>query len=95
MIDDMISTGSTMVHGMEALLEAGARPEITIAATHGLLLGDALDRLCLDCIKAILVTDTIAPQLPQWPALHVISVAPLIAAAIQRFQADGSISDLF
>ncbi len=94
-IDDMISTGSTMVHGMEALLDAGARPEITIAATHGLLIGDALDRLCLDCIKTILVTDTLAPQWPQWPALHVISVAPLIATAIQRFQADGSIGDLF
>jgi len=93
-IDDMISTGNTMVRGIEALLKAGARPDITIAATHGLFTDDALDRLCQDCIKAILVTDTIAPRLPQWPSLHVVSVAPLIATAIQQFQVNGSIRDL-
>lgn len=116
-IDDMISTGGTMAQGITALLNAGARPDITIAATHGLFIGDARDRLSQDCIKAIFVTDTISPQNSspqnsspqnsqecseqdsqynsQWRSLHVISVAPLIATAIQRFQAHGSISDLF
>lgn len=97
-IDDMISTGGTMAQGIAALLDAGARPDITIAATHGLFIGNARDRLDQDCIKAIFVTDTITPQNSQqrshWHALQVISVAPLITAAIQQFQANGSIHDL-
>lgn len=106
-IDDMISTGGTMAQGIMALLEAGARPDITIAATHGLFIGKARERLSQDYIKAIYVTDTVTDTLSpqsfqqysqshsQLHSLHVISVAPLIAATIQRFQANGSISDLF
>jgi ribose-phosphate pyrophosphokinase len=94
-IDDMISTGGTMAQGIQALLDAGARPDITIAATHGLFVGAARDRLSQGCVKAVFVTDTISPPLSQWQSLHVVSVAPLIAAAIQQFQANGSISDLF
>jgi ribose-phosphate pyrophosphokinase len=94
-IDDMISTGSTMVQGITALLNAGARPDITIAATHGLFIDPAHDRLSQDCIKALFVTDTVSPPFSQWHSLQVISVAPLIAAAIQRCVTDGSIQDLF
>ena len=39
-IDDMISTGGTINESIKALLEAGARPQISIAATHGLFIGD-------------------------------------------------------
>ncbi|MGA7954165.1 MAG: ribose-phosphate pyrophosphokinase [Gloeobacterales cyanobacterium] len=94
-IDDMISTGGTMAKGIEALLAAGARPEIIIAATHGLLVKDALHKLSHEAVQAVLVTDTIPPSHKDWPKLQVVSVAPLIAAAIQRFMTDGSISDLF
>jgi hypothetical protein len=44
-IDDMISTGGTIAEGVLTLLEAGARPAITVAATHGLLLEGARERL--------------------------------------------------
>lgn len=94
-IDDMISTGSTMAQAIEALLNAGARRDITIAATHGLFIGNARDRLSQDCIKAIFVTDTVSPQMTQWHSLRVVSVAPLIASAIKQFQSNGSIHDLF
>ncbi len=43
-VDDMISTGGTMASAIEALLKAGVRPELTIAAAHGLLLAGALKR---------------------------------------------------
>jgi ribose-phosphate pyrophosphokinase len=94
-IDDMISTGGTMAKGIEALLAAGARPEIIIAATHGLLVKDALHKLSHEVVQAVLVTDTIPPSHKDWPKLQVVTVGPLIAAAIQRFMTDGSISDLF
>ena len=40
-IDDMISTSGTISEGVEVLLAAGAKPEVTIAATHGMFLNGA------------------------------------------------------
>jgi ribose-phosphate pyrophosphokinase len=94
-VDDMISTGGTIAESVEALLSAGARPEIIVAATHGLLLAGARDKLTHEAIREVFVTDTLAITDRNWPHLHVISVAPLIAAAVRRFMADGSLSDLF
>lgn len=94
-IDDMISTGGTLAKSIKALLKAEARPEISIAATHGLFVKDARAKLSHPSIKAVFVTDTIAPKETDWQQLKIVSVAPLIATAIQRFKADGSISNLF
>jgi ribose-phosphate pyrophosphokinase len=88
-IDDMISTGGTIAESAEALLEAGARPEITVAATHGLMLHGAREKLSRPEIREILVTDTVAPPAPDWPRLRVISIAPLIASALRRFMNNG------
>jgi ribose-phosphate pyrophosphokinase len=93
-IDDMISTGGTMAEGIEALLSAGARSEITIAATHGLLLDGARENLSHESVREVFVTDTVALKDKAWPRLRVISVAPLIAEAIRRFMTDGSLGDL-
>jgi ribose-phosphate pyrophosphokinase len=93
-IDDMISTGGTMAESIEALLDAGASPEITIAATHGLLLNSAREHLSHESVREVFVTDTVAPKEKDWPQLQIVSVAPLIAGAIQRFMTDGSLSDL-
>jgi ribose-phosphate pyrophosphokinase len=94
-IDDMISTGGTIARAVEALLAAGARPEITVAATHGLFVGPARAKLGHEAIRDIFVTDTVAVADESWPRLHIISVAPLLAAAIRRLRADGSLGDLY
>ncbi|HET9109249.1 MAG TPA: ribose-phosphate pyrophosphokinase [Ktedonobacterales bacterium] len=93
-IDDMISTGGTIARSIEALLGAGARPDITIAATHGLFVGDARNVLSHPSVRGIYVTDTIPQSAHDWELLHVVSVAPLLAAAIEQVDADGSLSDL-
>lgn len=93
-VDDMISTGGTIAESIEALLEAGARPEITVAATHGLFLDGARDKLTQKAVRAVFVTDTVPVRERDWSQLRVVSVAPLIAAAIRRFLSDGSLSDL-
>jgi len=93
-IDDMISTGGTMAKSIEALLEAGARPEIVVAATHGLLLEGARERLSHESVRAVFVTDTVPVRHADWPQLKVVSVAPLIAAALRQFMTDGSLSAL-
>jgi ribose-phosphate pyrophosphokinase len=88
-IDDMISTGGTIAESVEALLDAGARPEIIVAATHGLLLAGAREKLARAVTREVLVTDTVAPPAHDWPQLRVVSVAPLIASALRRYLSDG------
>lgn len=56
-LDDMISTGSTMIKAIERMREAGAK-KIACAATHGLFLGNSLDKLEALC-DAVFVTDSI------------------------------------
>ncbi len=96
LVDDMISTGGTLVAAAKCLLDAGARPEIVVAATHGLLVGEAVERLAQLPLKRILVTDTVvvppaaAARLP----LTVVSVAPLLAECIRRLNSGESLSDL-
>jgi ribose-phosphate pyrophosphokinase len=91
-IDDMISTGGTIAESVEALLDAGARPEIIVAATHGLLLAGAREKLARTVTREVLVTDTVAPPAHDWPQLRVVSVAPLIASSLRRFLSDGPLS---
>jgi ribose-phosphate pyrophosphokinase len=94
-IDDMISTGGTIAESIEALLAAGALPEITIAATHGVFVEGCRDKLKHKAVREVLVTDTISRGGEGWPQLKVVSIAPLLASAIRRFAADGSIKDLY
>lgn len=93
-IDDMISTGRTILEASHALLNAGALPGFLVAATHGLFIQDAMDRLSHASIPKIVVSDSVGGE-HHWPGLKVVSLAPLLAAAIRRFQAGQSISDLF
>jgi ribose-phosphate pyrophosphokinase len=93
-VDDMISTGGTVAESIAALLAAGARPEIIVAATHGLFVGDARHKLSHPAVREVLVTDTVRAPEQDWPQLRVISIAPLIAEAMQRFLADGWLGEL-
>lgn len=102
-IDDMISTGGTIATSVDALLAAGALPDVTVAATHGLLLEGAREKLSHPAIRGVYVTDTVAMPAPleastggdeDWPRLQVVSLAPLLAEAIRRVVANGSLSDL-
>jgi ribose-phosphate pyrophosphokinase len=93
-IDDMISTGGTIANSIETLLRAGARPEITIAATHGLMLPGSCEKISHESVREVFVTDTVDVPNKNWQRLQVVSVAPLIAGAIRRLMTDGSLGNL-
>jgi len=93
-VDDMISTGGTIARAVEALLGAGAKPEIVVAATHGLFVDEAWAALGHEAIREVFVTDSVAPTRSE-PRLRSVSIAPLIAAAIRQIHAGGSLSDLY
>src|SRR5919202_3057402 len=79
-IDDMISTGGTIAGSVEALLGAGASDEIIVAATHGLLVAGAREKLARKGGRELFVTDTISVEAGDPPPLGVVSVAPPLAA---------------
>ena len=83
-VDDMISTGGTVAESIPALLVAGARPEFIVAATHGLLVEDARGKLSHPAVREVLVTDSVDVRERDWPQLRMISIAPLMAAALER-----------
>jgi ribose-phosphate pyrophosphokinase len=94
--DDIISTGGSIMEIVDALLLNGARPEITIACTHAVFAGKAVERLNRPEIAEIIVTDTIPiPPEKRSPKTRVLSIAPLFAEAIQRIWTDESVSSLF
>jgi ribose-phosphate pyrophosphokinase len=95
MFDDMISTASSICGAAKLVHEAGAK-EIYLAATHGVLCGEAIERLRKAPVDGICITNTIplAPE-KRFDRIHVLSVAPLLAEAIRRIHRDMSISEIF
>ncbi len=95
-VDDMIATGGTLIRSIEALLAAGARPDILIAATHGLFVAPAREALLRHpSVRDIFVADTMPVETSGWQdRLHVVTVAPLLAEVIRRLRADGSLTML-
>jgi ribose-phosphate pyrophosphokinase len=98
-IDDLISTGNTLVNAARAL-RAERATTVDVVATHGVLSNDALQKLHEAPIDEICITDTIPLREEQrngggTPRLRVLSVAPLIAEAVVRVHEARSVSELF
>jgi ribose-phosphate pyrophosphokinase len=95
LIDDMIDTGGTLVAAAEQLKERGAR-EVYAAATHGVLSGPAIDRLKNSVITKVVVTDTLPlPADKQIDKIEVLSIAGVIADAIDAVFEETSVSEIF
>jgi ribose-phosphate pyrophosphokinase len=93
-VDDMISTGGTVEAAARALAAAGSLPVTAVVATHGLFVGEAGARLAAVGARHILVTDSVAQPAGLRLPLEVVSVAPLLARAIQHLHEDRSLADL-
>jgi ribose-phosphate pyrophosphokinase len=96
-VDDLISTGGTLVGAARACREAGAR-RVVAAAGHGVFSAGASRVLADDALDRVLVTDTVAPARLD-PALlgsrvQVLTATGLFAEAVRRLHADESLLDL-
>jgi ribose-phosphate pyrophosphokinase len=96
-IDDLISTGTTLRRTAEAAMARGAH-KVYAAATHGLFMSGADDALAHPALSQVVVTDTVPPfrLSPELASrkLVVLETAPLLAEAIRRIHAGGSVSEL-
>src|SRR3990172_3845577 len=99
-VDDMISTGGTIAAAVTALREASSRKEISVVATHGLLVGSAVERLSELGLRALIVSDSVArarilqDEPERMPELRVVSLGPLLANAIWSLHRDQSLNSL-
>jgi ribose-phosphate pyrophosphokinase len=83
-VDDMISTGGTLCAAIDSLLRQGCQPSLLVAATHGLLVEPAVERLRDLPIERLIVTDTLPPHTEPAFSCEIASVAGLLADAIGR-----------
>jgi ribose-phosphate pyrophosphokinase len=92
-LDDMVDTAGTLTKVAEAIKNAGA---ITVyaASSHGVLSGEALEKIKNSCLQEVVITDSI-PHSGENKKIKVLSIASLLAEAIMRISNDESISALF
>ena len=95
LIDDMIDTGGTLTSAAELLMSRGA-DSVIIAATHGLLSGPAVDRLKNAPVREVVITNTLPiPDDKHFDSLTVLSIAPIVAEALNAVFEDTSVSEIF
>lgn len=94
LIDDMIDTAGTICAAADLLSEHGAKAVYGVA-THGILSGPALERIKKSAFTKIIVTDTLPVKPSARSKIEVLSVAPMLASAIQAVFEHRSVSALF
>jgi ribose-phosphate pyrophosphokinase len=97
MFDDMITTAGTVCEAANLVLDKGAR-QVIAAATHGVLVGLAIQRLAESPISRVVITNTIPADgrlEPLRPKLIELCVGPLLGEAIHRIHHNLSVSALF
>ena len=94
-MDDMVDTAGTLTNAVHALKERGAKA-VYAAATHALFSGEAVSRLRDAPLEEMVVTNTIdVPEHKRFDTLRVLSVADLLAKAIDHVHSNESVTELF
>ena len=94
LVDDMISTGTSISEAAKACRKEGAK-DIYICGTHAVLAGKAVEKLQKAPVKEVVVTDTIPTAGKEFSNLKVLSIANLLGEAIRRIHHSESVSTLF
>jgi len=96
LVDDIVDSGGTLINAADALLEKGAT-SVYGYITHGVLSGNAVNRVAKSSLKELVITDSIQPTtaVTESSNIRVLSIATLIGEAISRTAAEESVSSLF
>ena len=96
LLDDMVDTAGTLVNAAEALIDAHGAAHVSAYGTHGVLSGQAVERIMGSKLDEVVLTDTIRHELPkECKNIRFISAAPLLAEAMHRVITGESLSALF
>ena len=96
LVDDMVDSGGTHCNAAAALIARGAR-SASAYVTHGVLSGGAVARIVKSPIEMMTITDSIVAteDVKQAKNIRQVTIAPLIAEAMQRIHTEQSVSSLF
>jgi ribose-phosphate pyrophosphokinase len=96
LVDDIVDSAGTLCNAAKALIEHGATA-VSAYVTHGVLSGGAVARVAASPLEKLVITDSIpateAVRLAK--NIHQVSIAPLLADAIERIANEKSVSSLF
>ena len=96
LVDDIVDSAGTLCNAAEALMNKGAKATYGYI-THGVLSGGAVARVRGSALKALVITDSIAPTeaVKSCPNIRILPTAPLLGEAIRRIAEERSVSSLF
>ncbi len=96
MVDDIVDSAGTLCNAAEALIKAGAK-SASAYCSHGVLSGNAVERVNASALDKLVVTDSIMakPEATASSKIKQITIAPLMAEAIIRINQERSVSSLF
>lgn len=96
LVDDIVDSAGTLCNAAKALEDAGAA-SVSACVTHGVLSGPAVERITNSVMDEVIITDSIAATAPvaACDKIRVVSVAPLLAEAVNRIAHETSVSSLF
>ncbi|MBV45275.1 MAG: phosphoribosylpyrophosphate synthetase [Rhodobiaceae bacterium] len=95
-VDDIVDSAGTLCNAAQALMNSGA-VEVYAYVTHGVLSGEAIERVNNSSLKKLIITDTIeeSEEVKNSKKIETVSVVPLLGEAIKRISEERSVSSLF
>ena len=95
-VDDIIDSGGTVVNAAKILKQRGAR-DVHVYVSHGVLSGDAVEKIRKSQIKNLVITDTIdnSQKVKKAKNIEILTISNLVGEAIKRISNSTSVSDLF
>ena len=95
-VDDIIDSGGTIVNAAKILKQQGAR-DVHVYVSHGVLSGDAVEKIRKSQIKNLVITDTIdnSQKVKKAKNIEILTISNLVGEAIKRISNSTSVSDLF
>ena len=96
LVDDIVDSAGTLCNAAEALIKAGAKA-VSAYVSHGVLSGGAVARVGASVLKELVITDSIlaTEAVRVSSKVRSITIAPLIAEAMNRISHETSVSSLF
>ena len=93
LVDDMVDTAGTLTRAAELMMERGAM-SVRAVCTHGILSGDAHERVQNSLLEELIITDTI-PSKKSNPKIKILSCASLFASTMKNVHLNKSIHENF
>ena len=95
-VDDIIDSGGTIVNAAKILKQKGAK-DVHVYCSHGVLSGDAVEKIKKSSVKNLVITDTIdnSQKVKKAKNIEILTISNLVGEAIRRISNSTSVSDLF